>query len=139
MADNPDVIPFPESKGDQPPAGTHRNVLVKFVKSLGVVTSAQFKDKNGNPVSKPMLEVSLEFKVADKPLVWTRQFTLTASAKGALFPLYLAATGMPPAVGGPGAKAMEGKHVDMGIKYEPRQNGNGSWAKIEWVSAPARN
>ena len=131
-------ILFPESK-EQPPAGTNRGVKIAKVSYLGVVTSTQFKDKTGNPTQKPMLEVSFEFKVGDRLLTWTRQFTLTASSKGALFPLYLAATGMPPAVGGPGAKAMEGKYVDLGIKYEPAQNGGGSWPKIEWVTAPTRN
>jgi hypothetical protein len=87
-----------------------------------------------------MLEVSFEFTVADKPLVWKRQFTLTTSSKGSLFPLYLAATGQPPAVGGPGAQAMQDRRVDMGIKYEQSgNNGGGSWAKIEWVTAPSRN
>ena len=130
-------IPFPESSGEQPPAGTHRNVLVKSVKYLGVVTT-NFKDKHDAPVKKPMLETEFQFTVADRPLIWKRQFTLTTSSKGSLFPLFLAATGQPPAVGGPGAKTMEGKHVDMGIKHEPSNNG-GSWAKIEWVTAPSRN
>ena len=49
MGDNPEVIPFPENSGEQPPAGTHRGVLIKAVKNLGVVTSSTFKDKNGNP------------------------------------------------------------------------------------------
>jgi hypothetical protein len=139
MSDNPEAIFFPDSSGEQPPAGVHRNVLIKSVKYLGIVTSGTFKDKNGNPVSKPMLEVSLEFKVADKLLVWKRQFTLTASPKGALFPLFLAAVGQTPAVGGPGAQAMQDRRVDLSIKYEPAQNGGGSWPKIEWVTAPTRN
>jgi len=109
------------------------------VKNLGRLTSATFKDKNGAPVSKPTLEVSFEFMVAGKPLAWKRQFTLTTSSKGALFPLFLAATGQPPAFGGPGAEGMAGKRVDMGIKYEPNQNGGGSWPKLEWVSVPSRN
>jgi hypothetical protein len=138
MTDNPEVIPFPENSGEQPPAGTHRGVLVKAVKNLGVVAT-QFKDKNGAPTQKPMIEVSFEFTVADRPLVWKRQFTLTTSSKGALFPLFLATVGQPPAFGGPGAQTMMGKRVDMGIKYEPGQNGNGSWPKMEWVSAPSRN
>ena len=138
MADNAEVIPFPENSGEQPPAGTHRCVLVKAVKNLGVVAT-QFKDKNGAPTQKPMIEVSFEFTVADKPLVWRRQFTLTTSSQGALFPLFLAATGQPPTFGGPGAQAMAGKRVDMGIKYEQSGNGGGSWARIEWISAPARN
>jgi hypothetical protein len=48
-----EVINFPESSGEQPPAGANRNVLIKSVKSLGIVTSTTFKDKAGNPVKKP--------------------------------------------------------------------------------------
>jgi hypothetical protein len=139
MSDNPEVIPFPESSGEQPPAGIHRNVLIKLVKNLGIVTSDIFKDKNGNPTKRPMIEVSFEFTVADRLLVWKRQFTLTTSSKGSLFPLYLAAVGQAPAVGGPGAEAMQDRRVDLSIKYEPAQNGGGSWPKMEWVTAPTRN
>ena len=138
MGDNPEVIPFPENSGEQPPAGTHRGVLIKAVKNLGVVTSSTFKDKNGNPTKKPMIEIEFQFTVADRPLIWKKQFTLTTSSKGSLFPLFLAATGKPPAVGGPGAQTMAGKYVDMGIKYEPAQNG-GSWPKMEWATTPTRN
>jgi hypothetical protein len=128
-------IPFPEAKGEQPPPGTYRNVLIRRVTYMGVVTT-DFKDKHDAPVKKPMIETELEFSIAGKPLIWTRQFTLTVSNKGSLFPLYLAATGVPPAVGGPGAKAMEHKYVDMGIKHEAGNNG-GMWAKIEWATAPS--
>lgn len=132
-----EVIAFPESSGEQPPAGSHRNVLAKSVKPLGIVTSTIYKDKHGNPTKKAMVEVELQFTVEGKPLIWKREFTLTTSKKGSLFPLFLAATGQPPTHGGPGAETMVGKYVDMGIKYEPGQNGS-SWAKIEWVTAPTQ-
>jgi hypothetical protein len=128
-------IPFPEANGEQPPPGTYRGVLIKSVKNLGIVTSSTFKDKNGDPAKKPMIELELQFTVVDKLLVWKRRFTLTTSSKGALFPLFLAATGKPPTVGGPGAQTMQGKCVDLGIKHEPGQNG--VWAKIEWATAPS--
>jgi hypothetical protein len=134
MADEVE-IPFPEAKGEQPPPGTYRNVAIKSVKYLGTVTT-DFKDKHGAPIAKPMVELEFEFSIAGKPLIWTRQFTLTVSSKGSLFPIYLAATGEPPAFGGPGAKKMEGKYVDLGIKHEPATNG-GTWAKIEWTTAPS--
>lgn len=108
---------------------------IKSVKYLGVVTT-DFKDKHGAPVAKPMVELEFEFSIAGKPLIWTRQFTLTVSNMGSLFPIFLAATGEPPAVGGPGAKAMQGRLVDVGIRHEPGTNG-GTWAKIEWTTAPS--
>lgn len=128
-------IPFPESSGEQPPPGTYRNVLIKKVTYLGVVTT-DFKDKHDLPIKKPMIEIEFQFSIAGKPLICKRQFTLTVSNKGSLFPIFLATTGEPPAVGGPGAKTMEGKYADMGIKHEA-QNG-GMWAKIEWTTAPSQ-